>query len=134
MIEVVWTQVVAMATSEARIFLEYAFLDVKAKSLGLAVFVVWRDFGDREPVDLTILEKDLVEGLAFIVRVLVENVLRPDFLGGEALGELNQLPEVGAGFARRVYQLVPYMGAAFGIAVSTFLLHPHRSGQDKIGT
>ena len=75
----------------------------------------------------------VIQRLAAQAGLLVDQFLRPDLLDLEALGELHQLPQVGARVARRLHQLVPEVGAALGVAVGAFLLDPHRAGQDQVG-
>ncbi len=48
-------------------------------------------------------------------------------------GNLDDLPGVGHGLARRRDNLVEMLGAAFGVAEHAFLLDPHGGGQDDIG-
>ena len=62
----------------------------------------------------------------------VEDFRRPHLVGGESLGELHDLPEVGAGFARRLHELMPEMRPPLGVAVGAFLLDPHGRRQDQI--
>ncbi len=133
MVEVVGAEVMAMAAAEGCVFLEQALLHIEAEMPGLDVVVVRVDLARRKAIDLAVAKEHVEQGLALVVRVLVEQLRRPDLVGGEALGKLHQLPEVGAGLPRRVDELVPDMGAALGIAVGTFLLHPHRGGEDEVG-
>ena len=101
--------------------------------LRLVVLVARVDLGERELVGFAVGEKDIEQGLAAVLGRLGEDVLRPDLVGGEALGELHQLPQVGARLARRVDELVPEVGPPLGVAVGAFLLDPHRGRQDEVG-
>src|SRR5690606_9103122 len=78
-------------------------------------------------------EQHVVECLAAVLGLLVEQFGGPDFLHGEALGEFQVLPEVGTRLAGRLDLLAPELGAAFGIAVGAFFLDPHGGGQDQVG-
>ena len=46
----------------------------------------------RVLVDLAVGVQDVVKGLAFVVRIGIEDLLRPDLLGSESLGEFHVLP------------------------------------------
>ena len=126
-------QVVPMAAAEGGVFLEEAFLQVEAEGLRLVVGVGLVDVRQRELVDMAVAVEHVIQRLAAQAGFLVDQFLRPDLLDLEALGELHQLPEVGARVARRLHQLVPEVGAALGVAVGAFLLDPHRAGQDQVG-
>ncbi len=97
------------------------------------VGVAFLDLRGRKLVDLAVLVEHVEQRLAANLRLLGDQLLRPDFLDLEALGELHQLPEIGLGLAGRVDELVPELRAPLGIAVGAFLLHPHRGRQDQVG-
>ena len=124
-------EVVAVAAAEARVFLEEALLDVEAEDVGLGVGIFLVDVGALVGVDLAVGEEDVVEGLAG--KVGGDELGRPDLLDGEALGELDELPEVGLRLAGGVDHLPPELGAPLGVAVGALLLDPHRGGQDQVG-
>ena len=50
-----------------------------------------------------------------------------------ALGDLDDLPGVFLGFARRIDELVPVLRPPLGVAEDSFPLDPRRGGQDQIG-
>ncbi|HUH05935.1 MAG TPA: hypothetical protein VML75_28290, partial [Kofleriaceae bacterium] len=120
----------AVAAPEPGVLLEQALLDVEAESLRLVVAVLAVQVLERIAVDLAVGEQHLVERLPPVLGAGVEDLLRPDLVGGEALGELDRLPEIGARFAGCCDQLVPELGAALGVAVGALLLDPHRGRQD----
>ena len=122
-----------MAAAELGVFLEQALLHVEAEGLRLVVFVVGGNFAGRELVDIAVAEQNVEQRLAAIIGIGVEDLRRPHLVGGEALREFHQLPEVGARLAGRVDELPPDMGAALRVAVGAFLLDPHRRGQNEIG-
>ena len=92
-----------------------------------------RSRDSRELVDLAVAEQHVEQRLAAVLGLLGEQLGRPHLLDLEALGELHQLPQVGARLARRVDQLVPEVRAPLGVAVGAFLLDPHRRRQDQVG-
>jgi hypothetical protein len=69
--------------------------------------------------------------LAAIGWVLLQGFRRPYFLSLEALGNLHELPEVGACVAWRIDKLMPELCAPLGIAVGKLLLDPHAAGRIK---
>ena len=122
-----------MAAAELGVFLEQSLLHVEAESLRFVVLVLGGNFAGRELVDLAVAEQNVEQRLAAIIGIGVQDLRRPHLVGGEALRELHQLPEVGARLAGRVDELPPDMGAALGVAVGAFLLDPHRRRQNEIG-
>ena len=133
-------QVLALAQAELAVFLEQALVQVEPEGLGLVVGVVGpgmgvdtRGLGLGELVDLAVGVQHLVQGLALVLRVLVQQVGRPHLVGLEALAELHVLPQVAPGLARGLDLLAPELAAALGIAEGPFLFHPHRAGQDQVG-
>jgi len=122
---------------EEPVFLEQVFLDVVAEVLTLVVPVlvatVVEDFSRvGKLVDRSVGEQDLVEGLAAVFRLLVDQPLGPDFPGLETLSEFHDLPQVRLGLARCRHLLAPELGAPLSVAVGTLLLYPHGGGQDQI--
>ena len=83
-------------------------------------------------VDLPICIQDLVECLAAVFAILSQQILWPDLVGCESLGEFHQLPEVGLRFPGGIYHLVPELGPPLGVAVGAFFFHPHRRRQDQV--
>ena len=126
-------EVVAVAATEGGVFLEQALLDIEAECVDLVVGVALGQVAGREAVDLAVAEQHVVEALALQLGGLRQQFGGPDLVGGEALGEFHQLPEVGLRLARCLHQLVPELRAALGIAEGAFLLHPHGAGQDQVG-
>ncbi|MNI29245.1 hypothetical protein D3C73_830600 [compost metagenome] len=122
-----------MAATELRVLFEQALLWVETECLGLIVLVAGFDLLDRVVIHLAILVQHLEQGLAFVLRHFGQEFRGPDFVGGEAFGELHQLPQIGFGIPRRADQLVPELGAALGVAESAFLFHPHCARQDQVG-
>ena len=129
-----------MAATKAGVFLEQALLQVVAQFARLVVHVVGpgvvvgpRHVRQREPVDLAVGEQHVVQGLALVLRRLGDHVGRPGLFDLETLGELHELPQVRLRLARRRHLLPPELGTAFGVAVGTFLLGPHRGRQDQVG-
>ena len=126
-------EVVAVVAAERGVFLEQALLQVEAERGALVVGVAGLDVGQREAVDLAVAEQHVVERLAALLGRLRQQLRGPDLLDREALGELDQLPEVGARLAGRGDELVPELGAPLGVAVGALLLDPHRGRQDQVG-
>jgi hypothetical protein len=73
-------EVVPMAAPEGRVFLEEAFLDVEAEVLCFVVLVARLDLRRRESVDASVLEQDVEERLSLELRVLREDLGRPDLV------------------------------------------------------
>ena len=133
-------QIVGVAAAKLGVLFEQPFLDVKAEGFGFVVGValdgVLAHLGRLslgEFVHHLVGVEHLVQRLAAILGLLVQEFRRPDFVGLKALGELDVLPQVGTRLARRLDLLPPELGAPLGVTESPLLFHPHGRGQDQIG-
>src|SRR3546814_7060155 len=73
------------------------------------------DFRRRKRVDVAVTIEHVVQRLAPVVRIGVENLRRPDLVRCKPLRELHELPEVRARLSRRLHELVPDMRAPLGV-------------------
>ena len=121
-----------MAATERGVFLEQALVQIESEMLGFGVGIGGIAVARRIAIHHAIAEQHIVKRLATEHGIGGKYLGWPHFIRGEALGEFNDLPDVGTCLAGRIDQLMPELRAPLGVAVSAFLLHPHRRRQHQV--
>ena len=84
-----------LAATEAGVLFKKAFLNIEPEVRGLGIAVVFIHVRHWKLINVAVAIQHLIERLTPIFRVGVEDLGRPDFIGGKALGKFDQLPQVG---------------------------------------
>ena len=140
MVHVERCQIVGVTATELGILFEQSLLHIKTEGFGFVVGIAFDGvlaylgrLALGEFIHDLVGVEHVVQRLAAILRLLVQQLRRPNLVGLEALGKLDVLPQVGTGLARRLDLLPPELGTPLGVAKSPLFFHPHGRGQHQIG-
>src|SRR5690606_6045505 len=84
-------EIVAVAAPERGVLLEQSLLEVEAEVLRFVILVIRVQVRERVAIDYSVCEQDLIERLAFVLRVRIEQIRGPYLIRREALRKFDDL-------------------------------------------